>query len=38
MTTYRGYEVYKHTFGGQEPALLEALNILENFDLASMKL
>jgi gamma-glutamyltranspeptidase / glutathione hydrolase len=38
MTTYRGYEVYKHTFGGQGPALLEALNILENFDLASMKL
>jgi gamma-glutamyltranspeptidase / glutathione hydrolase len=38
MTIYRGYEVYKHTFGGQGPALLEALNILENFDLASMKL
>ena len=38
MTTYRGYEVYKHSFGGQGPALLEALNILENFDLKAMKL
>ena len=38
MTTYRGYEVYKHSFGGQGPVLLEALNILENFDLKSMKL
>jgi gamma-glutamyltranspeptidase / glutathione hydrolase len=38
MTTYRGYEVYKHQFGGQGPVLLEALNILENFDLQSMKL
>jgi gamma-glutamyltranspeptidase / glutathione hydrolase len=37
MTTYRGYEVYKHGFNGQGPALLEALNILENFDLRSMK-
>ena len=33
MTTYRGYEVYKHSFGSQGPVLLEALNILENFDL-----
>jgi gamma-glutamyltranspeptidase/glutathione hydrolase len=38
MTTYRGYEVYKHSFGGQGPVLLQALNILENFDLKSMKL
>jgi gamma-glutamyltranspeptidase / glutathione hydrolase len=38
VTTYRGYEVYKHSFGGQGPVLLEALNILENFDLRSMKL
>ena len=38
MTTYRGYEVYKHSFGGQGPVLLEALNILENFDLQAMKL
>jgi gamma-glutamyltranspeptidase / glutathione hydrolase len=37
MTTYRGYEVYKHGFNGQGPTLLEALNILENFDLRSMK-
>jgi gamma-glutamyltranspeptidase/glutathione hydrolase len=37
MTTYRGYEVYKHSFGSQGPTLLEALNILENFDLKSMK-
>ncbi len=38
MTTYRGYEVYKHGFGSQGPALLETLNILENFDLHAMKL
>jgi len=38
VTSYRGYEVYKHAFGGQGPVLLEALNILENFDLRSMKL
>src|SRR5579871_576085 len=25
-TTYRGYQVYKHGFGSQGPALLEALN------------
>ncbi len=37
VTTYRGYEVYKHSFGGQGPVLLQALNILENFDLRSMK-
>ena len=37
MTTYRGYEVYKHSFGSQGPVLLEALNILEQFDLKSMK-
>jgi gamma-glutamyltranspeptidase/glutathione hydrolase len=37
MTTYRGYEVYKHAFNGQGPVLLEALNILESFDLRSMK-
>ncbi|PWU10253.1 MAG: gamma-glutamyltransferase, partial [Terriglobia bacterium] len=37
MTTYRGYEVYKHSFGSQGPTLLEALNILENFDLRAMK-
>jgi gamma-glutamyltranspeptidase/glutathione hydrolase len=35
-TTYRGYTVYKHGFGSQGPVLLQALNILENFDLAGM--
>jgi gamma-glutamyltranspeptidase/glutathione hydrolase len=37
MTTYRGYAVYKHAFGSQGPVLLEALNILEQFDLRAMK-
>jgi gamma-glutamyltranspeptidase / glutathione hydrolase len=37
MTTYRGYEVYKQSFGSQGPMLLEALNILEQFDLKSMQ-
>ncbi len=36
-TTYRGYEVYKHSFGSQGPVLLEALNMLEQFDLKAMK-
>lgn len=36
-TTYRGYQVYKQSFGSQGPVLLEALNILEQFDLKSMK-
>jgi gamma-glutamyltranspeptidase/glutathione hydrolase len=35
-TTYRGYTVYKHGFGSQGPALLQTLNILENFDLRAM--
>lgn len=35
-TTYRGYTVYKHGFGSQGPVMLQALNILENFDLRSM--
>ena len=35
-TTYRGYTVYKHGFGSQGPVLLQALNILEHFDLAKM--
>ena len=35
-TTYRGYTVYKHGFGSQGPVLLQALNILENFDLHAM--
>ncbi|MGD2218296.1 MAG: gamma-glutamyltransferase [Gemmatimonadales bacterium] len=36
MTTYQGIEVYKLTTWVQGPVLLQALNILENFDLASM--
>ena len=36
-TTYRGYDVYKQSFNSQGPVLLEALNILEQFDLKSMK-
>ena len=35
-TTYRDYTIYKHGFGSQGPALLQALNILENFDLNAM--
>jgi gamma-glutamyltranspeptidase/glutathione hydrolase len=33
---YKGYEVYKQPFNSQGPTLLQALNILENFDLQSM--
>ena len=36
-TSYRGYQVYKHSFGSQGPVLLEALNMLEQFDLKAMK-
>jgi gamma-glutamyltranspeptidase/glutathione hydrolase len=36
-TNYRGYDVYKSTFNSQGPVLLEALNILEQFDLQAMK-
>ena len=35
-TTYKGIEVYKLTHWTQGPAMLQALNILENFDLKSM--
>ncbi len=35
-TTYRGIEVYKLPIWQQGPALLQALNILENADLKSM--
>lgn len=35
-TNYRGYTVYKQPFNSQGPALLQALNILENFDLQAM--
>ena len=35
-TSYRGIDVYKLTTWVQGPVLLQALNILENFDLKSM--
>jgi gamma-glutamyltranspeptidase/glutathione hydrolase len=35
-TDYRGYRVYKPGFWSQGPAMIEALNILEGFDLRSM--
>jgi gamma-glutamyltranspeptidase/glutathione hydrolase len=35
-TTYRGYTIYKHGFTSQGPVLLQALNILETFDLRAM--
>ena len=35
-TSYRGIDVYKLTVWTQGPAMLSALNILENFDLKSM--
>jgi gamma-glutamyltranspeptidase / glutathione hydrolase len=34
--TYRGLTVYKHGFNSQGPALLQTLNILENFDLQKL--
>lgn len=36
-TSYRGVEVYKTGFWAQGPAMLEALNILEGYDLRAMK-
>ncbi|HKR64242.1 MAG TPA: gamma-glutamyltransferase [Thermoanaerobaculia bacterium] len=35
-TSYRGIDVYKLTVWTQGPSMLQALNILENFDLKSM--
>jgi gamma-glutamyltranspeptidase/glutathione hydrolase len=35
-TSYRGYEVYKLPIWQQGPAMLQALNILENADLRAM--
>jgi gamma-glutamyltranspeptidase/glutathione hydrolase len=35
-TNYRGYTVYKQPFNSQGPMLLQALNILETFDLQAM--
>ena len=36
MTTYKGIEVYKLNVWTQGPALLQALNILENFDVKGL--
>ena len=36
MATYRGIDVYKLQTWTQGPAMLQALNILENFDLKAM--
>ncbi len=36
MTSYKGIDVYKLTVWTQGPAMLQALNILENFDLKTM--
>lgn len=36
-TAYRGIEVYKTGFWAQGPAMLETLNMLEGYDLRSMK-
>jgi len=36
MTTYKDIEVYKLTCWVQGPVMLQALNVLENFDLKSM--
>ncbi len=35
-TTYRGFNVYKPGFWSQGPSMLQALNILEGFDLKSL--
>ncbi len=35
-TTYRGYEILKPGFWTQGPVMIEALNMLENFDLRAM--
>ncbi|MBV9503378.1 MAG: gamma-glutamyltransferase family protein [Acidobacteriia bacterium] len=37
-TTFQGYTVYKPGFWSQGPTMLEALNILEGFDLPALKL
>lgn len=36
-SSYRGYEVYKTGFFAQGPLMLEALNVLEGYDLRAMK-
>jgi gamma-glutamyltranspeptidase/glutathione hydrolase len=37
VTTYRGYQVYKPGFWSQGPALLQALNLVEGYDLRSKR-
>ena len=37
-TTFHGYTVYKPGFWSQGPAMIEALNILEGFNLAAMRM
>jgi gamma-glutamyltranspeptidase / glutathione hydrolase len=37
-TTFHGYTVYKPGFWSQGPTMIETLNILEGYDLASMKM
>ena len=37
VTSYRGYDVYSQSFNSQGPVVLQALNILEGFDLKGMK-
>ena len=36
-TTFKGYTVYKGGFWSQGPAMIETLNLLENYDLQGMK-
>lgn len=36
-SSYRGYEVYKTGFFAQGPVMLEALNLLEGYDLRALK-
>ncbi len=37
VTTFKGYQVYKPGFWSQGPTMIEALNILNGFDLGAMK-
>ena len=36
-SSYRGYEVYKTGFFAQGPVMLEALNVIEGYDVRTMK-
>jgi gamma-glutamyltranspeptidase/glutathione hydrolase len=37
-TTFKGYTVYKPGFWSQGPAMIEALNILEGYDIPALKM